>query len=313
MSPPDVCARHPWVIVGCGYTGLRLARRLLGAGARVWATRRESVAVDQLGHALGAGAEVRALDLDDDRGLAALAGWMPRSARVVHAAPPGQPAGAGERALVAACAEAGAGRIVYLSSTGVYGPGDGAWVDEDVPVGPTSSRGQARLEAESALLATAREHGIEAVALRVAGIYGPGRGVPTRLHRGDYRVIGDGSTYVSRVHVDDLVAIVVAAATAERLPRSIYNVADDRPETSRVIGDEVAALLGVPPPPSVPLTEVPPWIATMMRANRRISNRRLKAELGIELAYPSWREGVRQIMAEDGIPDPAARAGAREL
>src|SRR5687768_823023 len=110
----------PWVIVGCGYTGTHLANRLAGAGEAVIATRRGDFPAE-----LDARVQRRRADLADP---ASLAGWIPAGAVIVHAAPPADDdPGAGERTLVAAAA--GAARIVYVSSTGVYGPGDGGWVD----------------------------------------------------------------------------------------------------------------------------------------------------------------------------------------
>lgn len=326
LADSDI-ARRPWVIIGCGYTGTRLARRLLAAGATVRATRRTPEATRELAAELGPVAGGRlatmALDLAALATLATpaapadaaagepgqLATWL-AGAILVDAAPPVPGNARGEAHLVACAAAADARRIVYISSTGVYPPGDGSWTDEDAPVGPASDQGQARLAAENAILDGARASAIEAVSLRAAGIYGPGRGVPTRLHQGTYRIIGDGDTFVSRIHVDDLVAVILAAATVPLLPRPVYNVADDEPETSRAYAYAVADILGVPRPPSVPVSAVDPWIAAMMRANRRISNQRLKQELGVELAYPTWREGLAQVMAEEGIPGASGPGGS---
>ncbi len=239
-----------------------------------------------------------------------------RRAVLVCCAPPLQgedtPGLVVEENLLRIAAGAGIVRLVYVSSTGVYPPGDGSWVDENVPVAPASTRGRRRLAAETRVLQGAASCGMEAVSLRAAGIYGPGRGVPTRLWAGNYRIIGDGDTYVSRIHVDDLVAAIVAAATAETLGHNIYNAADDEPETSRVYADAAAAILGVAPAPSVPLSAVDPWVATMMRANRRIANGRLKRDLGVKLSYPTWREGLAQIMAEDRIGPSTGEARASE-
>jgi nucleoside-diphosphate-sugar epimerase len=314
-------ARRPWVIIGCGYTGTRLARRLLAAGATVRATRRTPEATRELAAELGdvAGGRLATMPLDletlENPAAAAgepgpLAAWLPPGAILVDAAPPVAGNARGEAHLVACAAAADVRRIVYISSTGVYPPGDGSWTDEDEPVGPASDQGQARLAAENAILEGARASGIEAVSLRAAGIYGPGRGVPTRLHQGTYRIIGDGDTFVSRIHVDDLVAVILAAAMVPSLQRAVYNVADDEPETSRAYAYAVADILGMPRPPSVPVSAVDPWIASMMRANRRISNQRIKQELGVELAYPTWREGLAQVMAEEGIPGAGVPGGS---
>lgn len=308
-------ARRPWVIIGCGYTGTRLARRLLAAGASVRATRRTPEATRELAAELGDVADGRLttlpLDLAADaseQGL--LTAWLPLGAIIVDAAPPMPGNTRGETHLVTCAHAADARRIVYISSTGVYPPGDGSWTDEDAPVGPASDQGRARLAAENAILDGARALSIEAVTLRAAGIYGPGRGVPTRLHQGTYRIVGDGDTFVSRIHVDDLVAIILAAAVAPSLPRAVYNVADDEPLTSRTYAHAVADILGVPRPPSVPVSAVDPWIAAMMRANRRIANQRVKQELGVELAYPTWREGLAQVMTEEGIPVAGGPGGS---
>jgi nucleoside-diphosphate-sugar epimerase len=134
---------------------------------------------------------------------------------------------------------------------------------------------------------------IEAVALRIAAIYGPGRGVQERLRAGAYRVPGDGQNFVSRVHVDDLARVIAAAGRVQPLPRRVYVVADDEPARARDHADGVAAMLGLPPPGSVPMSELSPLAAELGGANRRVSNTRLKTELNVTLAFPTWRQGVR--------------------
>ncbi|HTM19024.1 MAG TPA: NAD-dependent epimerase/dehydratase family protein [Kofleriaceae bacterium] len=275
---------NPWVIIGFGYTGRHLASRLVGMGARVIAVRRgDSEAM--------AGVEARRADLAEP---ATLADLVPDGAIVVHAAPPDEARpGQGERNLVAAAR--GAARIVYVSSTGVYPPGDGGWVDEDSPV----AEGGARLAAERALLEGAAAASIVAVALRASGIYGPGRGVVARMRAGTYRVVG-GDTWVNRIHVHDLVSAIIAAGTVAALPRRIYTVADDLPVTGAAYAAEVAAALGLPPPPVVALDAVDARTAAMLGANRRISNRRLVRELGLVLRYPTFRESLAEELAAAG-------------
>src|SRR5262249_59497719 len=112
-------------------------------------------------------------------------------------APPGRDPAGEIRALVVAARDAA--RIVYVSSTGVYGPGRGAWVDESWPIAPITESGRARAAAEAALAEAAAPW----VALRAAGIYGPGRGLTDRIRAGTYRVIGDGTSHVSRIHLLD--------------------------------------------------------------------------------------------------------------
>lgn len=290
----------PWVILGCGYTGARLAARLVAEGARVVATRRSEADARALA-ARVPGIEPRVADLARPE---TLDGWIPRGAIVVDSAPPGAPGG--EHHLVAAAACAGAARLVYLSSTGVYAPAGGAWVDESFATEPAGERGRARLAAETALLESAAAASLEAVSLRIAGIYGPGRGVHARIARGDYRVLGAGDRMVSRIHVDDLAAAIVAAGTADPLSSRIYNVADDAPTTSRAHADGVAALLGLPPPPSLPPEQASAAARAMLGADRKIDNGRLVRELGVRLRHPSWQEGARQAIEEDGLGAPGA-------
>ncbi len=274
----------PWVIIGGGFTGSHLAERLLIAGAEVVATRRSGGAAAELAAATGARAVVA--DLAEPTTLAAL---PLAGAVIVDTAPPGPGEPEGERALVRAAAAAGARRIVYVSSTGVYPPSDGRWMDEDQPVAPASERNAARLAAESALLEAAEAAGVDAVTLRASGIYGPGRGVIERMKRGNYRIIGDGDTYVNRIHVYDLASAIILAGVVERLPSRVYNLADDEPATSTEHAYAVAEALQLPPPPHVPTTDVSSTVVSMLGANRRISNRRVKQELGLRLRYPSWR------------------------
>nr|MBA2539304.1 NAD-dependent epimerase/dehydratase family protein [Deltaproteobacteria bacterium] len=197
-------------------------------------------------------------------------------------APPGAAPEAEIQHLIEA---AGERRIVYVSSTGVYAPGGGAWVDESWPLAPTTASGRARLAAETALAAAPSW-----IALRAAGIYGPGRGTADRLRAGSYRVVGDGTSHVSRIHVDDVVAAIVAAAASTAI--GFINLADDDPAPIGEVADATAAWLGVPAPPRVPVAEVSSEIAGMLTANRRIANTRMKRELGVVLRYPSWRDAL---------------------
>jgi nucleoside-diphosphate-sugar epimerase len=277
-----------WLIIGCGYTGTQLARTLAsqgGAGQVTTITRRDGEVARALGAALGVRGE--RFDLSDLSGRladpgAALA--VPPGAIVVSTAPPGGDP-AGEIRTLLALAR-GAARLVYVSSTGVYGPGGGAWVDETWPVAPITESGRARAAAEAALAGAA----VPWVALRAAGIYGPGRGLVDRIRAGTYRVIGDGTSHVSRIHVVDLVAAILAAAGSAAT--GAINVADDDPAPIGEVADAVAARLGLPPPPRVPAAAVSAEVAGMLTADRKISNRRLREELGVALRYPSWRDGL---------------------
>jgi len=125
------------------------------------------------------------------------------------------------------------------------------------------------------------------IALRAAAIHGPGRKLVDRIRNGTYRVLGDGTGHVSRVHVVDLVSAILAAGASDA--RGFVNVADDDPSPMGEVADTLAGRLGLPPPPRVPASAVPSEVAGMLTADRKISNRRLKEALGVTLRYPSWR------------------------
>jgi nucleoside-diphosphate-sugar epimerase len=298
-----------WLIVGCGYTGIQLARTLVARpelAADITITRRDREIARALGAALGVRGERADLAglVPAHPGVAGPAEpgrsypspradqeplHVPPGAIVVCLAPPGGDPAGEIRALLAAVRAAA--RIVYVSSTGVYGPGHGAWVDEAWPIAPITESGRARAAAEAALA----ESAVPWIALRAAGIYGPGRGLAERIRAGTYRVIGDGTSHVGRIHVVDLVAAIIAAGTTA--VTGPVNVADDDPAPVGEVADAIAARLGLSPPSRVPAAAVSPEIAGMLTADRRIANRRLRDELGIVLRYPSWRDGLEAELA----------------
>ncbi len=275
----------PWVIVGAGYTGGRLAERLVREHQAVIITRRDPATASAAAASLGVpSAQGVAMDLGRPETLV-----FPDGAIVVCLAPPGAAPAAEIEALARAAERCE--RLVYVSSTGVYPPAGGAWVDESVPVAPQTRAGRGRAAAEAALPA-------DAVSLRVAGIYGPGRGLHERIRAGTYRIIGDGSAHVSRIHVVDLVdAIIRAGATTFAGP---INIADDDPAPIGEVADTIAANLGLPPPPRVSPAEVDPEVAGMLMADRRIANARMKERLGVVLRYPSWRTQLSELPRGDG-------------
>jgi nucleoside-diphosphate-sugar epimerase len=171
----------------------------------------------------------------------------------------------------------------------VYAPGNGAIVDESWPLDPRSRSGKARIAAEAALA-----HATSWIALRAAGIYGPGRSTIDRLRAGTYRIVGDGSSHVSRIHVDDLVAAIIAAGR-HREVTGFVNAADDDPSPIGEVADTMAARLGLAAPPRVAVDSVEPDVAAMLTANRRIANTRLKRDLGVVLRYPSWRDHLASV------------------
>ncbi|MFT3692390.1 MAG: NAD-dependent epimerase/dehydratase family protein [Kofleriaceae bacterium] len=266
MASPQTPKRFDnWLIAGCGYTGTVLARRLVAAGKRVTITKRDRAEAQLLAEQLHA-AEARSLDLattqaraTDDTIVVCLA--PPPTSQLAHFAETAQ-------------------HLVYVSSTGVYAPGHGQLVDESYPLAPTTKSGIARLAAE-------RELPPNTTILRAAGIYGPGRGLADRLRAGTYRIIGDGTAHVSRIHVDDLVVAIIAAG--EQQPRGVFNAADDDPAPIGELADALADHLHVPHPPRVPADQVDAEVAGMLAADRRIDNTKLKTELGVAFRYPTAR------------------------
>jgi nucleoside-diphosphate-sugar epimerase len=278
-----------WVVLGCGHVGSALAADRVAAGDDVVVSRRDAPALAALVARLGPLARAAPLELAD---ADAVARAIPPGAIVVHAAPPAGPDGAVEAGVARAAADAGARRLIYVSSTGVYAPGGGAVVDETWPTEPAGASGRARLAAERALQSAAASASLSLAIVRAPGIYGPGRGVAARLRAGTYRVVGDGRAHVSRIHVDDLVAAIVALGAAARLAHDVYNVGDRDPCTAAAHADGAAALLGLPPPPRVPATDVAADTAAMLLADRRIDASRLERELGWSPRYPSWRDAL---------------------
>ena len=180
----------------------------------------------------------------------------------------------------------GARWLGYLSSTGVYGDTGGAWVDESAPIG--GGRRSARAVADAAWLA------LGARVFRLPGIYGPGRSPLDRVRDGRAHRIDMPGQVFSRVHVDDLVAGIIAGFDA---PAGAYNLADDLPASQNRVVEYAAALLGLPPPPFVPLDSLSPMARGFYAENRRVANGRAKRVLGWRPAYPDYRLGLRALNA----------------
>lgn len=268
------------VIFGCGYTGLRVARRLVRRGFKVRATARSPVQLD--------GVEFDRLDFAEPEAFAEAARLTPRGARALISLPSFEREGAlydPVPELVRALGRRPS-RVVYLSTTGVYGPTK--LVDETTLPNPRTKRQRLRAEAERAVLAGPWK----ALTLRAGAIYGPGRGVHVALAEGRYKLVGAGSNYVSRIHVDDLAAIGEAALLSD--VTGAYPVADDDPSTSREIAEFCCELLGLPPPGSTTADRVD----ETRRADRRVDARAIRRLLGVELRYPSYRSGIPAAIRE---------------
>ena len=186
--------------------------------------------------------------------------------------------------------------IGYLSTTSVYGVTDGSTVDEDFPCEPASTRGQRRLAAERAWQALP----LPGHVFRLSGIYGPGRSVFDTIRAGKaQRVIKPGQAF-NRIHVDDIAAIVRASIAAPS-PGRIYNVADNLPAPSADLVTYACRLMKVQLPPEIPFDQavLSPMAREFWADNKRIDNRRIRQELGVRLAYPTYREGLDAIFASE--------------
>jgi nucleoside-diphosphate-sugar epimerase len=257
------------VILGCGYTGTRVARRLIARGIPVVATTRypERLSLP--------GAEILALDAVNPKTIP-----IPVGARVLHSIPLVEPGPLDMTPqLLNAFAEQPA-RVVYLSTTGVYGATRD--VDETTPPAPTTERERLRLAAEDAV----RAGDWSSLVLRPAAIYGPDRGIHVSMKLGRFQLAGAGDNYVSRIHVDDLAAHVEAALFSDVI--GAYPVADEHPCTSREIAEYCARMFHLPMPESAP----PDKLHETRRADRRVDGRAVRKLLGVTLQYPTYREGL---------------------
>lgn len=279
------------LIVGCGYTGRRLAAALKARGEEVQATTRTPESAAAL---TAAGLRASVVDLDQPPvPPVALA-----DTHVFYLAPPPGTGATDPRmtAFLRACIEFGQPtRILYFSTTGVYGDCHGAWIDETHPVSPTADRALRRWDAEQQLRAWRRETGRQLVILRVAGIYGPGRLPLERLRRGLPLVAEDDAPFTNRIHVDDLATVAIAAMDLAP-DDAVYNACDGHPTTMNDYFNRVADLIGLARPPVVSLAEAPAALSAGMlsyvRESRRLSNRRLREELGVTLRFPTLNEGL---------------------
>jgi nucleoside-diphosphate-sugar epimerase len=294
------------LIVGCGYVGFPLAAELARRGHEVSGLRRSAEtdgALQQAGvtplHADltqretletlprdfdwvvncvasggGAASEYRRLYLD---GMHNLVTWLGSA--------PGQP-----NRLP---------RLVYTSSTGVYGQNDGALVDETSPTEPATETAKILVETEQLLLAAARTKNFPAMILRAAGIYGPDRGyLLKQFLRGEARIEGDGTRTLNMIHRDDLIGAIIAALERGRAGE-IYNACDDEPVSQLEFYQWLAKKMGRPLPPTATEETAAPRKRGL--TNKRISNRKLRSELNVELAYPNYRVGYSAELKRLGL------------
>jgi nucleoside-diphosphate-sugar epimerase len=272
--------------LGHGYTADALARRLLPLGWRVIGTTRSPDRAAALG---AQGIEPLQWPCD----------LAPALAETSHVLAAAAPAEGGDPFLAEARAALEAARpmwVGYLSTTAVYGDHQGGWVDEETPPRPQSARAVQRVLAEQQWMAT----GLPVHIFRLAGIYGPGRSPFEKVRDGTARRILKPGQVFSRIHVDDIAATLLASMTRPA-PGRIYNVCDDDPAPPEDVLSHAARLLHLPEPPGVPWekADLTPMARSFYAENKRVRNTRIKTELGVRLAYPSYREGLAALLADE--------------
>ncbi len=286
------------VIVGCGDIGRRVGRLALARGMAVTALARSAEKAREL-EAMGIAAVLGDLDSPGP-----VAGLPTRGAVVFYFAPP---PGGGEidTRVRTFCGSIEPGeepqKIVYLSTTGVYGDTGGAWVSEETPVNPQTPRAKRRLDAEELLRGWGRHRKVVTIVLRVTGIYGPNRFPLDRIEGGHPVLREEEAPYTNRIHADDLARVCLAAAERAE-DGEIFNVSDGCPGTLTEYFDALADAFDLPRPRRVTLEEarkvMTPLMLSYIAESRRIDNRRMRERLGVELFYPTLQEGIRGSMAQ---------------
>ena len=279
---------------GLGYSATFLARQLLAKGWQVTGTCRSrdtQVALSRLG--------IEAHLFDRDRPIGNLAALLERATHLLSSVPPDE---RGDPVLDLHRAEIDAASprldwIGYLSTTGVYGDHAGGWVDEMSELKPSGERGRRRVAAEQGWGALRQP----AHLFRLAGIYGPGSSALDAVREGRAKRIAKPGQIFSRIHVADI-ARVLEASMARPHPGAAYNVCDDDPAPPSDVIAFAAALLNRPAPPEVPFeqADLSPMARSFYDDNKRVSNSRIKRELGVALQYPSYRIGLPAILAAGG-------------
>ncbi|WP_423751185.1 SDR family oxidoreductase [Salinirarus marinus] len=284
------------VVLGCGYVGLALGRQLTAAGHDVVGVRRSE---SGLAAVEAAGFDAVEADVTDPVSLAAVpdADWVVFAAgsggRGVESARDVYVDGMRTAIQAFAARDDSPDRFVYTSSTGVYGDHDGAWVDEETPLDPSTPRADVLAEAERVALETAADHGIDGTVARFAGLYGPDR---YRLDRYLEGPVTEG--YLNMVHRVDAAGAVRYLLDADVARDDVLLVVDDEPVSKWTFADWLADECGVEQPPKrtkeahLADADLSASAAQRILADKRCSNARLR-ELGYDFSYPTFREGYR--------------------
>lgn len=277
--------------LGYGYTAAALARRLRNKGWRIagTTTREEKAQAMQ-----AEGVEAHLWD-----GGALPVGAVDDVCAILVSTPPGEDGCPAFAAANQAIAERASEIqwVGYLSTNGVYGDHDGAWVDEESALKATSPRSRRRILAEAQWLEFAETADLPFAVFRLPGIYGPGRSALDTVRGGSAKRIYKQGQVFSRMHVEDIAAALEAGITHPRL-HNVYNLADDEPTPPQDVIEYACDLLSVPPPPLTPIDEavMSPMARSFYADNKRVSNKRMKEALGVTLLYPTYRDGLKAIL-----------------
>lgn len=226
-------------------------------------------------------------------------GEIARADALIVSIPPASGSDPVLRSLSGAIASAARLRwIGYLSTVGVYGDADGAWVDETTPPSPVNERSRCRIVAEGQWLDFGSTASIPTQIFRLAGIYGPGRNALVKVANGTARRLIKSGQFFNRVHTADIAQVLMASVDRPR-SHAIYNVADDEPSPPQDVIAYAARLLGLDPPMEEPFAtaHLTPMARSFYRDNKRVRNMHIKNELGVRLHFPTYREGLKALHA----------------
>lgn len=299
------------LIVGCGYVGLPLGADLVKQGHEVFGLRRSLGAEADF---KTAGIKPLTADITEADQLAQLPAAYDWVVNCVSASGGGaeeyrQVYLQGTRNLIEWLGAAPPKKYVYTSSTSVYGQDDGSLVKENSPTQPATGTAQILVETERVLFDAARERKFPAVILRLAGIYGPDRGYWLKQYMSnEARIEGKGARILNMIHRDDVAGAIIAALKSGR-PGEVYNVVDDEPVSQLGFFQWLSGPLGRELPRSAP--EDAEAVRKRGVTNKKVSNRRLKIELGYEFKYPTFRQGyTAEILRLDRAGDLDSQSAA---
>ena len=284
---------------GMGFSSLATARamhRTIDREIPIFGTTRTEEGVEAL-----ADSPYRLHLFDGESPGMTLPADLRRSTHVVLSIPPSE---AGDPALRMHRADLDAAPdlqwLCYFSTVGVYGDFGGAWIDESAPTRPINQRSAHRVEVEQHWRDYAEERGVPLLILRLAGIYGPGRSAFDKLREGTARRIVKPGQVFNRIHVEDIGR--VTALAGQRKLGGTFNLADNEPAPPQDLIEYAARQMGVPVPPDIPFAEadMTPMARSFYSDNKRITNKTIRKALGIELLYPSYREGLAAIARVPG-------------